>query len=251
MRRTTRSIIALLILIVIVISVTSAVGKGLMGSGYLVDAWGEMLGVIPFGGVVANLTDMIFKYMTGYSAPLPAGMAPVVEHLLPELLKAMLIALCCEALTQAGYNWMEVSGQSGFGIVIQKFLWGVLCAYLSIFVAGIVANIFLEQVAQMPNGIVRNIILGLTTGGVAIGGIAIIHFALGLGALLAVIYLVGKVIILTMVKLYVNYVLVALLLQLLYSGAAAQMIGSLGGIWLLLMIILTGIELMLSSIIQL
>lgn len=224
----------------------------LADDGTIRNIWLDMLEVFPFGGALGELTVNIVSKVLGeyidineYLAGSTQPEGPAVW--MQEVAKLCMTGIFYGALTAAVDNWIEVKKTSKGWAGVQRILWHMFCALLASILCGLVFQFFLSQLVQLTPQAGR-IIADVVMFGVAAGGIWV--YILILGALgNALVYVVIKLIVVNTLNVVASYMLMLAVLLCLSEKAYLMLAGSIGT-WGVIIVMLIGLDIILSSVLE-
>lgn len=224
----------------------------LADDGTIRSIWLDVLDVFPFGGMLGELTIHIVSKVIGQYIDVNeyiSGSSQLNNAVvwLREILKLCMTGIFYGALTAAVDNWIKVKKTSRGWAGAERILWHMFCALLSSVLCGLVFQFLYGQLDQLASGVARAI-TDIIMFGVTAGGIFAYILILGtLGKALA--YVVVKLIVVNTLNVVASYVLVLSILLCLSEKAYLLLMGSVGA-WGICIVLLIGVDMMLSSILE-
>lgn len=243
-------VISTALLAYFVIMIATAVFGSMVDDGVILDAWYSMLKYIPFGNVLApvcidlfsdsfNMGNNLSEYLVGIKALTPLDFFEDIATL-------MLTAVFFEAVNNALQVIMGIKNRGGVYNVLIKMISGMVSALLCTFIASIVLHFLCQQLVLLPN-IVQGIVSIIVTCITVAGAIGILYFVLGVGMVGALVFVLIKIVIINVLKVGATYT--GILLVLLFLGEKAYLkMFSVISVWGVVIIVLIGIDIMISSI---
>lgn len=251
--RQKRSFFATLLLAFMIIWLILPVFAAALGEDFMKDIWSDVAEAIPFGNTFGEWAIQIFTQVTQipvsvseYRTPYAAAKSAAV--LMQEFGKLCLTAVIYEAVGNFGDVCMGIKEKGGIWAVAQKVLWHMICAFLCAGLCSIVLQFAYAQINSMVPSWSR-IWSGIITGIVLLGSVGVFFFILQSSIIVALVYVFVKIVFVNVVKLCVTYIF--LLFTILCISEQAYMKLFTGScMWLLIIIILIGIDLMIGSVIK-
>ena len=217
MYRVTKVISAALLAFIIVTAVTVGLGS-MADDGVILDAWYAMIGYIPFGNVLAPLCVDLFsesfnlgKNMSEYLIGIKAL---TMLDFFQDVVILLLTAVCFEAVNNFVQVLMGVKEKGG------------------------IYNVLL----QMISGI--SVLVTLIT---VSGAVGVLYFVLGIGLAGAIGFVFLKIVLTNTLKVAATYTGTLLVLLFLSEKAYLKMVSAIGA-WAVVIILLIGVDMMLSSV---
>ena len=223
MYRVTKVISAALLAFIIVTAVTVGLGS-MADDGVILDAWYAMIGYIPFGNVLAPLCMDFFQ----------------------DVVILLLTAVCFEAVNNFVQVLMGVKEKGGIYNVLLQMISGMVAALLSTFAASIILNVLCRQLVSLPKA-VQGIISVLVTLITVSGAVGVLYFVLGIGLAGAIGFVFLKIVLTNTLKVAATYTGTLLVLLFLSEKAYLKMVSAIGA-WAVVIILLIGVDMMLSSV---
>lgn len=243
--------LAALLLTPMVIVLITAIFSMLVDDDVIMQAWVSLLSIIPFGSFLGEFAVNLFSDSIGMGMDIskylimmqPMGFLNVME----DCTRLILTALFFEAVDCGIQSFLGVfRKQGGIHNIIMQVCSGMISLLLCTFVATSVTSFLFGQLAQLPTiaqGIISSVVSLISLGG-AYGVAAVV---LG-GNVLSTIAFVGiKMILVNVLKVVASYEAMLLLLLFLNEEAYLKALGVLSG-WGVVIILLIGVDLIMSSI---
>lgn len=249
MYRVTKVISAALLAFIIVTAVTVGLGS-MADDGVILDAWYAMIGYIPFGNVLAPLCVDLFsesfnlgKNMSEYLIGIKAL---TMLDFFQDVVILLLTAVCFEAVNNFVQVLMGVKEKGGIYNVLLQMISGMVAALLSTFAASIILNVLCRQLVSLPKA-VQGIISVLVTLITVSGAVSVLYFVLGIGLAGAIGFVFLKIVLTNTLKVAATYTGTLLVLLFLSEKAYLKMVSAIGA-WAVVIILLIGVDMMLSSV---
>ena len=214
--------------------------------GVILDAWYAMIGYIPFGNVLAPLCMDLFsesfnlgKNMSEYLIGIKAL---TMLDFFQDVVILLLTAVCFEAVN----NFVQVQEKGGIYNVLLQMISGMVAALLSTFAASIILNVLCRQLVSLPKA-VQGIISVLVTLITVSGAVGVLYFVLGIGLAGAIGFVFLKIVLTNTLKVAATYTGTLLVLLFLSEKAYLKMVSAIGA-WAVVIILLIGVDMMLSSV---
>ena len=244
MYRVTKVISAALLAFIIVTAVTVGLGS-MADDGVILDAWYAMIGYIPFGNVLAPLCVDLFsesfnlgKNMSEYLIGIKAL---TMLDFFQDVVILLLTAVCFEAVNNFVQVLMGVKEKGGIYNVLLQMISGMVAALLSI-----ILNVLCRQLVSLPKA-VQGIISVLVTLITVSGAVGVLYFVLGIGLAGAIGFVFLKIVLTNTLKVAATYTGTLLVLLFLSEKAYLKMVSAIGA-WAVVIILLIGVDMMLSSV---
>lgn len=224
----------------------------LADDGTIRNIWLDVLEVFPFGGMLGELVVRIFskalgqyidvsEYLSGNALPGSAIMW------MQEILKLCMTGIFYGALTAVVDQLIKVKKTSKGWAGAERVLWHMFCTLLASVLCGLIFQFLYSQINQLSSQAARiwtDAIMFLVTG----GGIVVYILLLGtLGK--ALIYVIIKLVLLNTLNAVLSYSLLLMILLCLSEKSYLLLAGSIGA-WGVLIVLLIGIDIMLSSVLE-
>ena len=245
MYRVTKVISAALLAFIIVTAVTVGLGS-MADDGVILDAWYAMIGYIPFGNVLAPLCVDLFsesfnlgKNMSEYLIGIKAL---TMLDFFQDVVILLLTAVCFEAVNNFVQVLMGVKEKGGIYNVLLQMISGMVAALLSTFAASIILNVLCRQLVSLPKavqGIISVLVTLITVSG------AVVVLGIGLAGAIGFVFL--KIVLTNTLKVAATYTGTLLVLLFLSEKAYLKMVSAIGA-WAVVIILLIGVDMMLSSV---
>lgn len=233
------------IVILVVMSVLSTMADG----GIMIDIWGQVLAVIPFGNLAAQITVSIYGELVDATVNANEYLMTAVSSwswFVENICKLCLTAMLFGSVSNFLQNLTGLKDAKGFWVALQRIVADIISAVLSAFFAGIVLGIFFEQLRKLAEGI-QGVLSAVITLGILGASVWVFRLLLGIGIGSAVLYVLIKLLLMNVVKLMLTYVL-ALFLLLCLAEKAYLYLGVGFGTWGALILMVIGIEMCLESV---
>lgn len=251
MRRHSKSLIALLILIVFLSPFAAVISRLVADTGVFDELWAAFVRELPFGSVIAKgavslLSETAPVLVNSQKYLSAAKELHTVLEFFQELGKLLLTATIYGLLSKVAVSYLELGERGG----IAAFFLKVLANMISVFLAALLVTPLLHYAYREINrlsgagsGFWTAVILAITV----IGASGIYALLLSLGAGLAIGYVLVKLVLMNIVQLLAaGFCLAFALLNLAEGTWHLALLGF--GSWTVILIILVGIDLMLESV---
>ena len=158
----------------------------------------------------------------------------------------LLTAVCFEAVYNFVQVLMGVIEKGGIYNVLLQMISGMVAALLSTFAASIILNVLCRQLVSLPKA-VQGIISVLVTLITVSGAVGVLYFVLGIGLAGAIGFVFLKIVLTNTLKVAATYTGTLLVLLFLSEKAYLKMVSAIGA-WAVVIILLIGVDMMLSSV---
>ena len=202
----------------------------------ILDAWYAIIGYMPFGMVLANLCVDLFsesfnlgKNMSEYLIGIKAL---TMLDFFQDVVILLLTAVCFEAVNNFVQVLMGVKEKGGIYNVLLQMISGMVAALLSTFAASIILNVLCRQLVTL-----------ITVS----GAVGVLYFVLGIGLAGAIGFVFLKIVLTNTLKVAATYTGTLLVLLFLSEKAYLKMVSAIGA-WAVVIILLIGVDMMLSSV---
>lgn len=243
-------VISTALLAYFVIMVATAIFGSVADNGTILEAWYSMLKYIPFGNVLApvcvdlfsdsfNLGNDLAKYLSDVKSFTPLDFFEDTAIL-------MLTAVFFEAVNNALQVMMNIKGCGGIHNILMRMISGMVSTLVCTFIASIVLQYLCQQLVLLPNvvqGVISIIVTCITVG----GAIGVLYFVLGTGIVGAIGFVLIKIILINVLKVAATYTGILLVVLFLGEKAYLKLFSVFAG-WGVVIIMLVGIEIMISSV---
>ena len=157
----------------------------------------------------------------------------------------MLTAVLFQAVNNFLQTVMNIKERGGVYNVLMQMISGMFSALICTFIASIVLYFLCQQLVSLLNIIQRIVSIFVTC--ITVGGaIGVLYFVLGAGIFGAVAFVLLKIVLINVLKVGVTYT--GIILIILFLGEKAYLkLFSVFAVWGVVIIILIGIDIMISS----
>ena len=249
MYRVTKVISTVLLGYLIVTVVMIGVGS-LADDGVILDAWYAMVGCVPFGNILApfcvdlfsesfNLGKNMSEYLIGIK-----GLTAL--DFFQDVVTVLLTAVFYEAVDNFVQVLMGIKERGGIHNVLMQMISGMVSVFLATIVAGVALNYLCQQLVLLPD-IARGIISVLVTLITVSGAVGVIYFVLGMGIVRALSYVFLKLVLTNTLKVMATYTGALLVMLFLGEKAYLKMFSACAA-WGVVIILLIGADLLISSV---
>ena len=243
--------IAVLIMTPIIIVLASAIMGTFVEEGVILQLWVSLITKIPFGNAFGELSVNIFVDVFGatYDTVKYASVLSKVTFLqvLEDCSRLLLVALCYEAVNSFVQNMLGVwKKQSGLANILMQMASSMISIVLCTVVATAITGFLYQQVVQLPN-VARGIISTIVSILLIAGAYGVATLVLGATVLGTVAFVGVNMILTNALKVIASYVGMLLIIMFLNEGAYAKLFAAVSG-WGVVIVLLIGIDLMMSSL---
>ena len=245
------SFIATVLLSFLVVVLTMAVVGLLSGADLLVDMFLNMIDVLPYGSVFAEFAFSLISQFMGTTVNSAIGILGTkpLSYLdaLREFCKLCLSAGLFPAFNEVSLIATGVKDEKGLWNFLKSVVITMLSGYLAAFFAGLLLQLFFEQVSMIPA-----IAQGIISGGLSIAIIVCVFmivkllFFSGGSMLLFISYFISKYILVNLFKVMVIYLMIFITLAFVLVRDLGVFIASSGGL-IAIMIMIIGLDMMIKS----
>lgn len=251
MRRHKMNFTAFLIVVVITFVFILPVIGGLADDGFFKDIWLDVIEAIPFGSFVGEAVVKVFSKVIPAAGNFNDYLNGIQEikgltGYLQEFCKLCLTSILYGALNHYGEKAMGLKGKTDVWMFLQKVVWNMISAFICAVTAGLTLKIAFGQINQLVKGMAGmwTSIIGFI---ILAGGAGIFSYVLGISAGLAVGYIFVRLVLMNICSLMVSSGCLAFVILCFSERAYSHMFAGMGA-WMGAVIILIGIDMMLSSV---
>lgn len=245
-------VISTALLAYFIIIIATAIFGSMADEGVILDAWFSMVEYIPFGSVWGNICINLFSDSfnmgNGLAEYLISVKALSLLDVFEDTATLILTAVFFEAVNNALQVIMNIKGRGGIYNILMKMISGMISALLCTFIASIVLHFLCQQLVLLPN-IIQGIISILVTCITVSGAVGVMYFVMGVGIFGVVAFVLLKIVLINVLKVGATYT--CIMLVLLFLGEKAYLkLFSVFAAWGVVIIMLIGIDIMISSIFE-
>ena len=245
-------VISTALLAYFIIMIATVIFGSMADDGVILDAWYSMLAYIPFGNVWGTICIDLFSDFFNMGNNLSEYLVGIKElsllDVFEDIATLMLTAVFFEAVNNALQVVMNIKGRGGIYNVLMKMISGMVSALLCTFIASIVLHFLCQQLVLLPN-IIQGIISILVTCITVSGAVGVMYFVMGVGIVGALAFVFLKIVLINVLKVGVTYTCIMLVLLFLNEKAYLKLFSAFAA-WGVVIIILIGIDIMISSIFE-
>lgn len=242
-------VISTALLAYFVIMISTAIFGSMADDGVILDAWYSTIEYIPFGNVWALVCVDLFSESFNMGNSLSKYLVGLKElsslDFFEDTATLMLTAVLFQAVNNFLQTVMNIKERGGVYNVLMQMISGMFSALICTFIASIVLHFLCQQLVSLPNIIQRIVSIFVTC--ITVGGaIGVLYFVLGAGIFGAVAFVLLKIVLINVLKVGVTYT--GIILIILFLGEKAYLkLFSVFAVWGVVIIILIGIDIMISS----
>lgn len=224
----------------------------LVDTGVIMDAWYNMLEFLPFGSLLGPLCVDLFESSFNMGTNLAKYTSIQNPNTFLEIFQdsgvLILTAIFTEAVSNSIHTVMNIKGKNGLHNILMRMFTSMVSVLLMTFIATLAMNFLYQQLTAVPK-ILQGIIAALVSIITIAGSIGVMYFILGSGILAALAYALIKVILVNALKVFATYVGTLLIILFISEEAYLKALGTLSG-WALVIIMLIGVDIMISSVFE-